>query len=114
MKYILYPFLKYLGLSIKLILQILLAIIITLIWGIPTLIWSILYFLLVSLWEFKICYYKLNTCKIKWDDDSIIKMLLWSKIDIIYKTYFHCIWNLNSKPIMVQIINKIKKQLNLN
>lgn len=49
MKYVLGPFFKYLWLSIKFILQIILAILLTVFWGIPTLIWSVLYFIIVSI-----------------------------------------------------------------
>ena len=127
MKYILGPFFKYLWLSIKFILQVILAILLTIGWGIPTLIWSILYFIFVSIWEFKLCFYKLQTRKTQdYDiDNSITHLLLWAEQEYynhsyqcngkLYKSYFHKIWNLKSKtPIMVQIINKINNKLNLN
>ena len=43
MKYILGPFFKYLGLSIKFILQMVIAILYTIIWGIPTLFFYMLF-----------------------------------------------------------------------
>jgi len=119
MKYILGPFFKYLWLNIKTLLQIILAILLTIHWGIPTLIWSIIYFIFVSIWEFKLCFYKIKEFK---PDiiESITLICLWSEVDsdgysIRYKSYFHCIWNLQSqKPIMVQIMQKINNKLNLN
>jgi hypothetical protein len=119
MKYILGPFFKYLLLSIKILSQIILAILLTFIWGIPTLIWFIIYTVFVSIWEFKFCFYKLKTFKPN-TMESITLGFLWAQTDNYgyskeYKSYFNCIWNLSSKtPIMVQITQKIKNNLNLN
>lgn len=83
--------------------------------GVPTLIWSIIYFIFVSIWEFKLCFYKLKSYYISWAQDSISELLLWSVDSYTYKSYFHCIWDLSSKkPIMVQIMQKINNKLNLN
>lgn len=102
MKYLLKPILN----VIKVILQILLAIIITIIWSSITLIYFILYTTLVSLWEFKIRILKLDRFGINTYDDSISYHLLWSNRNFNYKTYFHCIWNIQ-KPLSLQtIINK--------
>lgn len=115
MKYILGPFFKYLGLSIKFILQIILAILLTIGWGIPTLIWSILYFIFVSIWEFKLCFYKCCTWKTKCYNNSITHAWLWAKHQYNYKSYFHRIYDLSPiTPVMVQITQKIKNNLNLN
>ena len=102
MKYLLKPILN----VIKVILQILLAIIITIIWGSITLIYFILYTTLVSLWEFKLRILKLNTFRINTFDDSISYELLWSNPNFYYKTYFHCIWNIQKSLTLKTIINK--------
>ncbi len=96
MKYILGPFFKYLGLFIKLFFQTLLAIIITIIWGIPTLFWYIFYFIVMTIWEFKLTFYKLNSFYNKSYNDSLVCDLLWSENSERYKTYFHAIWNINT------------------
>lgn len=115
MKYILGPFFKYLWLSIELLLQIILATLLTIIWGIPTLILSILYFIFVSIWEFKLCFYKCCTWKTKSYNDSITYYWLWAKHQFSYKSYFYRIWNLTEKtPVIVQITQKINNKLNLN
>lgn len=102
MKYLLKPILN----VIKVILQILLAIIITIIWGSITLIYFILYTTFVSLWEFKLKILKLDRFRVNMSDDSISYGLLWSDGNFNYKTYFHCIWNIQ-KPLSLQtIINK--------
>ena len=68
-----------------------------------------LYPVFYFLWEFKIKTYKLDTWYIKHGCDSISYSFLWSKEYYMYKTYFHCIWNLqNNKPILTQLTNRIK------
>ena len=110
MKYILIPLFKYL----KSLLQFIIAILLTIIWGIPTLLVYIIYSTLITIWNGKITLYEFIDPYIANDDDSISCDLLWSKKSQTYKTYFHLIWNLSEKPIMVQIIQKINNKLNLN
>jgi hypothetical protein len=115
MKYVLSPFFKYLWLSIKITLQIILAILLTIFWGIPTLIFAILYTIIVSIWEFKWYFYKCKKYYQTYDDTCYY--FLWSNNEnkTTYKSYFHCIWNIQSNtPIMVQIIEKLNNKLNLN
>jgi hypothetical protein len=109
MKYILGPFFKYLWLTIIFILQVILAILLTIGWGIPTLMWSMLYFI------YELSFYK---CKKYYQiDNDFSYSFLWSNSEekVMYNSYFHCIWNLSKKtPVMVQITQKIKNNLNLN
>ena len=102
MKYLLKPIIN----VIKVILQILLAIINTIIWSSITLIYFILYTILVSLWEFKLRILKLDTFRLNTYDDSISYVLLWSDYNFNYKTYFHCIWNIQKPLKLTSIINK--------
>jgi len=113
MKYILGPFFKYLVIIIVFLLQFIIAVIYTIVWGVPTLLFYIIYMILMTIWNFKIMLYKFKQPYIKSYEDSISCNLLWSEKSKTYYSYFHLIWNLSiRKPIMVQIINKINKQLN--
>ncbi len=115
MKYVLGPFFKYLWLGFKFTLQVILAIILTIYWGIPTLIWSILYFIIMSIWEFKLYFYKCRKYHQIYNDFCYEFLWSYSEEKVIYNSYFHCIWNLSSKiPVMVQITQKISNKLNLN
>jgi len=113
MKYILEPFFKYLWLFIKTIIQIIVAIIVTIIYGIPTLILCILYFIFVSIWEFKLSFYKFDNFIVHSYNDSIICDILWSTKGQNYKSYFHAIWNITRrKTIATKLVEQLIKKLN--
>jgi hypothetical protein len=106
MKYLITPLIF----VIKNILQILLAILLTIIWGVPTLFIVIFYPIGYLLWNFKLKFYEIEIWKSGWYGDSITGSLLWGHDYVEYKTYFHRIWNLNKKSNskLYNFLNKIR------
>lgn len=114
MKYLINPLL----LCIKFIIQVIIAILITIVWLIPTIFIIMFYPALSFLWDFKINFYKLKNGWEDYDNGGITNSLLWvvkykesSHFEMIkYKTYFHRIWNLNkdSNPKLYNFINRLR------
>lgn len=92
----------------KIIFQIVLACIMTILWFIVYIISSILEFL----WTFNINSFKMNNFKMDGENFFIAVEALWSEKNdgryyIYYKTYFHYIWNIQENTFS-NLLNKLK------